>query len=767
MTTAALQAPLSLIARLTRHHASVLAIFTATLFLSALLLFSVQPIFAKMVLPKLGGSPSVWAVSLFFFQAALLAGYSYAHALNRFAGRRQAPVIHLGLLAIAAAALPFGLPADTVAPEGDAYFWLLGILTLGVGLPFFAVSANAPLLQAWFSRSGHPHANDPYFLYGASNLGSLLALLAYPLAIEPMLGLADQARVWSGGYVLLALLIAACGALLLSAGAPAAAGADDVATKADDAAPVTWNQRLLWTLYAFVPSGLLVAFTSFVTTDIASAPFLWVTPLATFLLTFVLVFREKPLVPMALLRAVQPLLAVGVLVALAMPALNGWMMLLAVHVPLFLVTTLVSHKQLYDTRPDSRHLTQFYLWMSLGGVLGGLFAGLIAPQVFSNIHEYPILAVLGLACRPDFIRAVQERASLRSALHAAGIAALLLGAVVLAGRLTGAFDEQLPGYLAILAAAVLLIVDRRAALRSFVYVVVILVAVAVLPSHFTSGASERSFFGVVRVAQSPDGKLQFLMHGTTVHGAERTSDLGAGVDTRPRPLTYYYPGSPMQKGVEAARVATGKREGGLVVGAVGLGAGSMACAAGPNETWRFYEIDPVIVRVARDPRLFSFLSRCMPHNDIVIGDARQTLAAEPEGKFDYLLIDAFSSDSVPVHMMTREAIASFLAKTAPNGILALHVSNRYMDLENVAAATALSVPGAHVVLVEGKPDSISFETSANSVIFIARSRELLATVLAWPHAREITSSGLRPWTDDYSDIISAIWRKVGSRKAGE
>ncbi|MGE0855457.1 MAG: hypothetical protein AB7L18_05145, partial [Hyphomicrobiaceae bacterium] len=436
MSTAAYRASFSSTKELIRGHGFVLATFTATLFLSAVLLFSIQPLFAKMVLPTLGGTPAVWAVSLCFFQAALLAGYSYAHALNRYARPELAPLVHLGLISVAALTLPFGLPADLEPPVGDAYFWLIGVLTLGVGLPFLAVSANAPLLQAWYARTGHPHARDPYFLYGASNLGSLLALLAYPVLIEPALGLADQARTWTTGFVLLACAIAACGFLMVTIFSDRRSTTADATreTAADDAAnapPVTLAQRLSWLLFAFVPSGLLVAFTSFVTTDIASAPFLWVTPLATFLLTFVLVFRDKPLVPYRALLVAQPALVALVMLTFSSREPSNWLTLVLFHSPLFLVTTLVAHKQLYDARPASAHLTQFYLWMSLGGVLGGIFAAIVAPQMFPNIYEYPLLALLGLACRPDVARALKQPLAAAEAGRTALAAAYVIGGLLL------------------------------------------------------------------------------------------------------------------------------------------------------------------------------------------------------------------------------------------------------------------------------------------------------------------------------------------------
>ncbi len=761
MSIAALESRLDVGRRFARSHAFVLGVFTATLFLSAFLLFSVQPVFAKMVLPKLGGSPSVWAVSLCFFQAALLAGYSYAYALNRFAGPSLALPAHLAVLVIAALALPFGLPAGTSPEAGETYVWLIGVLAAGVGLPFFAVSANAPLLQAWYAKTGHPHARDPYFLYGASNLGSLLALLAYPVAFEPMLGLGTQASAWTGGFVLLAAMIAGSGLLMLRESRIATAAEPSrpstIGSSAATARGVTWRDRTAWVLYAFVPSGLLVAFTTFITTDIASAPFLWVTPLAAFLLTFVLVFRDEPRVPVKWLLAAQPALVAAALLAMTALALNGWLLLALVHAPLFMVTMLVCHKQLYDARPDTAHLTQFYLWMSLGGVLGGVFAAIVAPQAFNGIHEYMLLLVLGLLARPGVADALRDSEMRGRAVRFTAGAALAIGLLALVmAAIPGAWTAGVVIVVLLLLAA-LIVADRNRPLLLLARASATVLAISLLPSSFNSGYSERSFFGVSRVSASADGSLRLLMHGTTVHGAERLSDLAVPTAV-PRPLTYYYPGSPMQRGVEAARVSTGKLGGGLVVGGVGLGAGSLACAAKPGESWRFYEIDPVVVGIARDPRHFTFLSRCLPNAEIVLGDARLTVAAEPDAKFDYLLIDAFSSDAVPVHMLTREAITSFLDKVAPQGLLALHITNRYMDLVGVATATALSVQGTHVAIVSGVPETNSLETSRNKVMFVARSEAALAPVLGMEHSQRVTASDVTPWTDDYSNIIAAILR---------
>ena len=543
----------SLARRLTlkRDTVAVLGLFAGTLFLSALLLFSVQPMFAKMVLPKLGGSPSVWAVSMCFFQAVLLAGYCYAHALNRFAPSRTAPLVHLVLLAVAVLALPIGLPADwSEPPAGDAYLWLIGTLGVGVGLPFFAVSANAPLLQSWFARTGHRHANDPYFLYGASNLGSLIALLAYPLALEPFAGLGAQASLWAASFVLLGLAIAFCGLTMLLNQTETAAEAGAIEIRDSAAAAPTWGQRASWVGLSAVPSGLLVAFTSYVTTDIASAPFLWVLPLALFLGTFILVFKERPTIPHYWLLMLQPALVGGVLFGLATPGNRGWTIACVAGTGAFFVTTMVAHRELFDRRPSPQHLTEFYLWMSLGGVIGGMFAALAAPQVFNAIWEFPLLLVLGMACRPGAITRPAVPGEIRD-LAVIAIGALVAMLVIAGLMASGRMDPiTLPRIMFICGFGVLTMLSIGKPLRQLVFVAIMGATVAILPSAMNRGDAERSFFGVHRVTISADKTMKMLMHGTTIHGAERMMDDTGRKVANPLPATYYYPGGPMAQGVE-------------------------------------------------------------------------------------------------------------------------------------------------------------------------------------------------------------------------
>jgi hypothetical protein len=744
--------------RMAHSDRAVLAVFMASLFLSALLLFVVQPLFAKMILPRLGGAPSVWAVSLCFFQAVLLAGYCYAHLLNRLFSQRGVLLAHSALLASAALTLPVGLPAGAEPRVGEPYFWLLGVLALGVGVPFFAVSANAPLLQSWFARSGHPHAADPYFLYGASNFGSLIALLAYPVALEPAVGVSMQARVWTGGFVLLALLIAACGALSTARNKPATAATSE--NDNADATSLVWSQRTRWAVLAFVPSGLLVAFTGYLTADIASVPFLWVMPLALFLATFILAFRERSLLPHRLLLKAQPLMIAGALLAQSALGGAGWLLTVATGFGAFFVTAMVCHRELYDSRPTPRHLTDFYMWMSLGGVLGGIFAALVAPQVFNAIYELPILLILGLACRPGVAAALADRGEITAGSRSPLMLLVVVTAVALCLALFSAPDilHRIIVLPPLAVAALLMLANRELPFRLLAHAAVGGLTLLLLPSALSRGTAERSFFGIHRVLLEGDGSVRVLMHGTTIHGAERIRDKSGNLVAYPVPSTYFYPRSPLARGVAAARQVNVKLAGGLVVGIVGLGAGSMSCHSRPDETWRFYEIDPVVVRIAHDVRQFTFLSRCRPSTDIVLGDARLSLAREPAGRFDYLIIDAFSSDAIPVHLLTREAIALFLHKLAPDGILALHISNRHLDLPCVAAATALSVPGTFVALVIDRPE-FEDDGAPSDVIFVTRSARAIAPILAWSDSKQVTEAEIAPWTDDYSNVPSAIWRR--------
>jgi hypothetical protein len=770
----------------------VLGAYTATTFLSALLLFSIQPLFAKMVLPVLGGSPSVWAVAVFFFQAALLVGYCYAHFLIAKVPARTTGYIHLCVCAVALVCLPIGLPGGwSEPPPGQPYLWQIGLFTVAIGLPFLAVAANAPLLQAWFARTGHPHASDPYFLYAASNLGSLIALLAYPFVLEPAFGLKALSGFWAIGFL---LLIAAIGGVFLlmlqrSAALSLPAAVAKAAIESAAARP-TWADRLGWVGLALVPSALLTAFTTHVTTDVASAPLLWVLPLALYLLTFVLVFRDRLLIPRVLLLSLHLVAVAGALWVLSQTKHEGWMLTALTGVTVFFLSAMVAHRTLYEARPAARYLTEFYLWMALGGALGGLSAALIAPRVFSEVFEYPLLLALTLACRPGVFSVAAMR-------RAVGSAASLLGHVlpISAGWKTPELTVQdkerlLMGWLLFAAGLLviywvpwaipklgirvadwgttpvvvgilvaILVVDLGSPPRQLLAGLLVFCALIWLPSGVKRGDAQRSYFGVYRVQTSGDGQYHTLIHGTTLHGAQRIrNDLDELVhDTKP--ATYYYPGSPMAQTIAIVRERVG--EGNGRYGVTGLGAGSLACHSKPGESWRFFEIDPVVIGIASDPKNFTFLQSCQPKPDIVLGDARLTIAKEKNDSFDLMIVDAFSSDAVPVHLMTAEAIRLYLDKVNENGIVLLHISNRYLDLDSVLGATIKAVPGAYGIIISDDTADGSYAQSTSTVALFAKSEEALEPFRKLETVVELDSAGLRPWTDDYSDILGPFMTKRG------
>lgn len=772
----------------------VLWTYTITTFLSALLLFSIQPMFAKMVLPVLGGSPSVWAVAIFFFQAALLAGYCYAHFLINRVSPQVTGLVHLGLCVVAfLLTLPFGLPRGwSEPPPGEPYLWQLGLFAIAIGLPFMAVSANAPLLQAWFARTGHKHARDPYFLYAASNLGSLIALLAYPFVLEPLFGLRVLSRFWTVGYVMLVIAIGLSFLLMqgrMTASA-SASDADDTRTADPAAPPPTWAQRLGWVGLAIVPSALLTAFTTHVSTDIASAPLIWVLPLTLYLLTFVLVFRERSLIPREILLALHLASVVIALLVLSQTKHETWMITAITGVTVFFLSAMVAHRTLYEARPAARYLTEFYLWMSLGGALGGLSAALLAPKLFSEIFEYPLLLALSMACRPGVFstgairritgsaRSLVNRALSRPAPQPAEAVtdgdkqeALAIWLIVAGGILAIywvpwaanriEFSTREWGTTALVAAilTVVVVAEFRRPTRQFAAAFMIFLTIALLPSGVRRGEAQRSYFGVYRVQTTSDGQYHTLIHGTTLHGAQRIRDEEGNVVEDTTPSTYYYERSPIALTIGKVRERLGAAKGRY--GVTGLGSGSLACHAREGEAWRFFEIDPTIVRIASDTRYFSFLSQCMPKPDVVLGDARLTMTKEASNSYDLIIMDAFTSDAVPVHLLTREAIQLFLDKVKPDGVVLLHISNRYLDLESMLGATLKSMPGIEGFMLTDDNADGSYAQSSSTVALFGKSKAALAPFRDMEEKSEFPDKGFRAWTDDYSDILKPFLSRLG------
>ena len=714
--------------------------FSAALFASALLLFLVQPMFAKMMLPLLGGAPSVWTTCMLFFQAGLLAGYAYAHVVTTRLSIRFQVAVHAAVVAAAVVVLPFTIPV--IPQEGYVSrptVWLLSALATTVGLPFFALSATAPLLQRWFSAVRHVFASDPYFLYAASNAGSLAALVLYPTLVEPLLSLGMQRRTWAFGYAFAGGLVLTCAAAAWRA-IPRQVSTEPATSTS---AGTSLVRRLRWLLLSFVPSGLMLAVTTYLTSDVAVVPLFWIVPLALYLLTFIVAFGGAPDTLWLIARRAFPLLLLPLLLFVLIEGGSLLIMNVSLHLLTFTVVALLCHHELALSRPPVAHLTEFYLWIAVGGVLGGMLNGIVAPHVFSTAAEYPLLLVVAsaaMAGRDDFARVIaRPRLLLRPAL-AAGIAwlALMIGDAL-------QLDPRLVFPLLGIGALVCFSVSRDPA--RFAAGVALFVAVSALHTtralgHLLEG--DRTFFGIYRVAEDRQRGFVTLFHGTTVHGRQA---LGASA---PDPLTYYHRESPI------GRLLPGLKTRPASVGVVGLGVGSLAAYALPGDRWTFYEIDPAVERIARDARYFRFLERCSAACRVVIGDARLSLERSSE-LHDIIVLDAFSSDAIPVHLLTAEAVRVYLSRLRPSGVLAFHISNRHVDLLPPLARVAREHRLAALVQFDVRPDDDArgFQSSEWLLMSPNPSASLSETHKWTP----ILGDGRAAWTDDFSNIWTALrWR---------
>jgi hypothetical protein len=734
----------------------ILVVYTAAIFVSALLLFSVQPLFTKMVLPRLGGSPAVWSVAMVFFQALLLGGYLYAHLLTRLNGRLIPILAHLSLLLLAFLTLPLSVAASFGEPPTGGYaIWLLGLFAASIGLPFFALAANNPLLQAWFVRTGHPDGRDPYFLYASSNIGSFLALLSYPLLFEPVFTLRTQNLMWTGGYGLLIVLIAACGLLLWRAPVLAAANLP----VEDDAPAPPWMTRSRWVFLAAVPSGLLIAVTAHISTDIAAAPLLWVLPLSLYLMTWVLVFQSRPLIRHEWVLRVEPVAIAAVIVLLAIGGEQNLPVTLGGHQLCFFIIAMACHGELARTRPAAKYLTGFYVALSFGGMVGGLFAGLIAPYAFSWVAEYPILVALAALCRPK----AEERWPLWSR-YFWPLLAVLAVILVIPSQTRGEIFEWLEEQRVYVASGVavlgllLALVLNAGRLKLAATAALALALIRVYPTDEGRVETVRSFFGVHKIVTSRSGHYHVLMHGTTIHGAQRlTDDDDKPIAGRPEPITYYHRDGGIGQAVTAIRERKGTP---LRVAVIGLGAGTLTCAAEPGETWKFFEIDQSMVDTARDPRFFTYVRNCHPELAPVIGDARLTFAREPDGIYDLIIVDAYSSDAIPIHLATREAMKIYKDKLAAHGAVLMHVSNRHLELASVVVGIADANDLKSWVYNEdsGRDSEYIFATS---VVVSAREEADVGKLDNSEQWEETAAKKTqRVWTDDYCNVLGAVYRRL-------
>jgi hypothetical protein len=731
-------------ARATDSSAIAVPLFGTAMLVSGFLLFLVEPMVARMVLPILGGVPMVWNGCVVFFQIAMLGGYGYAFMTSRWLPVRRHVVLHAMLLAAPALVLPVLIrPASVAAPTGNPLGWLLLLLAGTIGLPFFVLSTTASVLQHWLSRTDHPAGRDPYFLYVASNIGCLLALASYPVVIEPTLTLGEQARLWTGGYALFAALAAACGLYAWRRPAPEATP-QAVAVASVEAAPITFARRARWLALSFVPSSLMLAVTSYISTDIAAVPLLWIVPLALYLLTFTLAFGRHAGAAARVAQRALPLLVVPLALAMIARVSEPFVPIVLLHLAAFTAIALNCHADLAADRPDASRLTEFYFWLSFGGMLGGLFNTLVAPQLFNSVAEYPIAVLLGcLLVRP--LQATSPDAR-RAAVAPVATGLLTAAALVLPRE----FELPISVQLAALGIPALLVFSQRRQGARFGWSAAAMLAAGLafsLPAGRVLYAT-RTFFGVYRVSEDPTSRYHGLAHGTTLHGMQSLAP-----DRRREALTYYHSTGPFGQAWRALPSAARGR----AIAAVGLGIGTLATYAGPDQQWTFFEIDPAIEQIARRPEWFTFLPACGTHCTVVTGDARISLAAMPEHGYDLIVLDAFSSDSIPLHLMTREAMDMYLSRLAPGGAILMHISNRHLQLAPIVGRLAADRGLAAVRRVESGGRDWPEGKHGSDWIAMSRNAADVAPLVANNGWTRLDASPSVPlWTDDFSNILSVL-----------
>jgi hypothetical protein len=721
-------------------------LFALTVFTSAAMMFLVEPMIARMVLPRAGGSPMVWNTCIVFFQAMLLAGYGYAHALAARAPRRGLAIHCLALVA-PLAFLPLSIRSGTPASGANPTGWLLTALTGSVAVPFFVLATTTSLFQRWFAET-EPR-QSPYVLYACSNLGSVLALAAYPILIEPRLSMVEQSRWWSRGYML--FLVCAFGAMAEFWRRRRRPGAQSAQEHSfgDQSACTPWTTRGRWMLLAFVPSSLMLGTTTYLATDVASVPLLWVAPLALYLMTFVAAFSpwgdDFRMGAAGALPLLVPMVAVMLVTRVTVP----FPLLMILHLAVFTVVALSCHGELASGRPPTERLTEFYLWIAVGGAAGGLFNSLIAPLLFTSVAEYPI--VLTLACalyRPGRRRAALHL-SIRDVAMAAIVGSYSAAYMLWIGTVT---TRTAPLVLGLGAAAVATFAQRgNPTLFALCIGATLSAGTVARAAEVRSLYRERTYFGVYHVEIDSTGTYRQLFHGTTLHGQQALDGARSA-----EPLAYYTKTGPFGVAFVGLPHITSASH----VGVVGLGTGALAAYARDQQRWSFYEIDPAVYRIASTAAYFTYLSGCATRCDVIIGDARQSLARAESARYDLIVLDAFSSDAIPLHLLTQEALRVYLSRLNADGVLAFHISNRYLALAPVLAKLAESERLTARDWFDGTGVPVGTGQFPSEWMFIGRRESdlgLIAHDPRWKIVKALPSTPL--WTDDFTNIWSILkWR---------
>jgi spermidine synthase len=748
----------------------LISVYSLTLLLSAALLFSVQPMFSKMVLPLLGGTPQVWNTAMLFFQLMLLGGYAYAHGTTRYLSIRVQAALHIILLALFTIALPIAIPAGWTPPgDADPTLWQLSLMAATVGGPFFVLAGSAPMLQRWFSASLHKDAHNPYFLYGASNLGSITALLAYPVIVEPFLTLAGQSHTWMIGYF---MLIGFTTAAISMVWRNTEAGIKPKHADNNIKSTITWRMRFTWMVLAFIPSSLMLGVTTFITSDIASVPMLWILPLALYVGTFILVFARKPIISLKATTILQGALLIMLIAQkIALPVVDPYI-LIGLHLAVFFFSSLTCHMELAKSRPDARHLTEFYLIMSIGGALGGFFNAIIAPQYMVIPLEYVFALVL--ACFARYATDPQKNyadsfAKVKAAFRKSGVDAFasqysILALILICVTVT-AFSHPSTNVLRasafIIALGLFYVMDRR---WMFASLVALVLCFFPLGYHWSGKEYNevlhrgRNFFGILKIANTKEGE-RIMLNGTTNHGTQALAP-----DLRLTPLSYYSQKSPLHDVFQIFDSRPTQH-----IGAIGLGVGVTACFSHPGRSFDYFEINPLVQEIAENPKYFTFLKDCGSPYKIILGDGRLTLKKQPDANYDMIILDAFTSDNIPIHLMTLEALEFYFQKLKEDGILVVHISNRFLDLEPILqqASQKMEIPALAKVVDPENIEGTQLKSYGSHWVTFSRNKKFMSSLetKGWSPAR--SRKGVKLWTDDYSNIFMVLDNKTALQRMKE
>ncbi len=742
-TTPATRAPESPPESSAAKGRAVRLLFAATTFIAAALVFLVQPMVAKQLLPVFGGTPGVWNASVTFFQVALLVGYAIAHVSLLLFGVRRQPVIQLGLAALAVAFLPFAVSGDATPPASLPHaVWIAVLLGASVGVPYLAVTTASPVLQRWYAALGQHDSGEPWFLYVASNAGSLVGLLSFPVLLEPTFDSDGQELAWVVGFGLYLACIVACAVIVRRR------AVDDPHESAEHRFVRVGTARAVrWVLIAALPVTLMLGVTTYITTDVASAPFLWVVPLALYLVSFIVTFGRRWRVS----PRIAGFLAAGSVLLVLLAELDrfefGELARVGVHLAAAFFAAVLAHAVLYEDRPPARQLTTFYLLLSVGGAIGGTFVSLVAPYSFNDVYEYPLLLAL-----VPFLRPAARWSPGSGVRRVLVLVAELSIAVVLVFALAGAatnnevLESRFVSDWWLLATLVLpvVLIARRA---GFAVLVAILLGLLTFAQPDQQLFQERNFFGTTRV--NDENGVHRLMHGTTNHGGQWVDE-----EKRMLPTTYYTQEGPLGDVMEHFQ----RDEPFVDIGITGLGSGAILAHARLWQRYTYYEIDPAVIKAAKDEDLFTWLSDSDVDVRIVEGDARIQLEDEKR-RFDLLMMDAYSSDAVPTHLLTTEAMQLYLDRLAPDGILLLHISSRHLDLEPVVAANAAKLGLAARTRIDRPSDERQrdYQAAASQMVVLAPDEAMLAPiddVDGWRELEEADPDDA--WTDDFSNVARQI-----------